>query len=1263
MTGIELDPMSSSKFSHIRSSNSLDKSHASSESSLLFNVRREGEQTKSQAAPGSYQVKILFPPVSASNSKLDNCVEDDCDWLLVDLFTLPPDALEKVLRPNQISGTEVRGFAAGDVEDQGFVTISVLGGLRTGVLTNISSTLNINGSRYEAMLITMDKLLPLGTSGIWVKKGDCVAGYIIAVRQDLPWAYMIPMGDAITDMKKTLRTNDVRIPEAAEVEVLRERFISKAMTNYDQEDSNLTGLSPMNSKSTMALDVEDSTAELRSDPHTTRDSLVLLGGLSPSQYIPSRLGSHLVSNYLHEVSVPQSPASKLRQALEWRMERNWEHQKFISHREIDILITKEVVSELLREDVSLRETMPYLSDNMRGTLIKHIKTFTPRLLCLCIYVDLPLACLCELLDYGVDDSNLPLSIEQCPAVRWRTQWDLMIQAQGIFLALEFPSDLLFQDCEVSENIVLPFLSETPKKLIGEGSFGRVYKVKIHPDYDVFSAKETTPRHYALKVFQGGAQHEAAYRNEVSCLQQLSKTFHEHIMTSHASWRQGDRYFLLMTAADGNLSEFLSTKESPNLSYRNIEWLLLQIRGLADALSVIHNALSTIYGAATESEPRYTGFHHDIKPANILVFSKDAEQLTLKISDFGMARFGPCLNTEGLESESYFTRRSPDINAAYGAPETYQSGQLSRSYDIWSLGCVFTDVLVWFLGGANSDPKTFTLQRSQEILHAKGKTNGSFWYIDARGDAHVKPIVVKRLLELRLRCSRLSALAGLVDIICSMLTVDPTSRPNAFILRTELDKLVLQADDGALRPSYGYLCHCLTREGEDWDQVSRAKIYKFLGEIEEKMRTSKRASLRGQVRRMYQLRRQIETLVWNVHDREAGKVFWEAFDMNYHRKSNAVKVTSNMDFVKIVAYSYGRPTTDGELLSLMRSIATFPCSIQHRFMVYFSLTTDLVLVLKPRQGTSSLTRDGGRISLRNLVPSDHAFLAASSNGDLPTMRKFLASKEASPFMVTDGGVTPLCLSIQNGHAEAVDLLLTEGAYVNEPFGRKMATALSWALKHRREDICRMLLRRGANYHDQNVYGWSPIFYLWSQGERIEDSRLTVLIEMLRARDDEFPWLHQNIVDTAGWGLMHRVAVFGTPADVKMLIRAGVDVFQPSGHNNWQAPHFAVQFGVHDNFLILLAEYERRYGLTKAIEMSDSTGWTMLQIAIAGGHEEVVKGGRDEILRTLLGLGADREAQTWPVSDESSDESSDEWYDAEEELWQDLDPIPGSGKLTD
>lgn len=59
----------------------------------------------------------------------------------------------------------------------------------------------------------------LGSSGAWVTLGDKLCGHIIAVRQDIPWAYMSSIQAIFDDIKSSLDIDDVRLPTIAEVQL------------------------------------------------------------------------------------------------------------------------------------------------------------------------------------------------------------------------------------------------------------------------------------------------------------------------------------------------------------------------------------------------------------------------------------------------------------------------------------------------------------------------------------------------------------------------------------------------------------------------------------------------------------------------------------------------------------------------------------------------------------------------------------------------------------------------------------------------------------------------------------------------------------------------------------------------------------------------------------------------------------------------------------------------------------------------------------
>ena len=75
-------------------------------------------------------------------------------------------------------------------------------------------------------------------------------------------------------------------------------------------------------------------------------------------------------------------------------------------------------------------------------------------------------------------------------------------------------------------------------------------------------------------------------------------------------------------------------------------------------------------------------HRDIKPENILLTSKNLEKATIKISDFGLARF------LGGEELAVTTAGTP----GYVAPEILVQKPYDYRCDYWSLGVVLFIVL-------------------------------------------------------------------------------------------------------------------------------------------------------------------------------------------------------------------------------------------------------------------------------------------------------------------------------------------------------------------------------------------------------------------------------------------------------------------------------------------------------------------------------------------------------------------------------------------
>ena len=155
--------------------------------------------------------------------------------------------------------------------------------------------------------------------------------------------------------------------------------------------------------------------------------------------------------------------------------------------------------------------------------------------------------------------------------------------------------------------------------------------------------------------------------------------------------------MLFPYAQCNLRQYMSSEGFGLLTKGNIMWLLRQFRGLAEALKDIHN-LSIADTAATASTAptlaalppgtQKAGWHHDLKPENILFFSSTGSARgSFRVADFGSSKI------HTYRSGSVNTH-SPNGTLTYEPPEAKIEGAMSRPYDVWSLGCVFLELLIW-----------------------------------------------------------------------------------------------------------------------------------------------------------------------------------------------------------------------------------------------------------------------------------------------------------------------------------------------------------------------------------------------------------------------------------------------------------------------------------------------------------------------------------------------------------------------------------------
>jgi serine/threonine protein kinase len=153
--------------------------------------------------------------------------------------------------------------------------------------------------------------------------------------------------------------------------------------------------------------------------------------------------------------------------------------------------------------------------------------------------------------------------------------------------------------------------------------------------------------------------------------------------------------MIYELAEGNLEEFMLRNPTPSIDpavFSN-SWMVEQFCGIAHALLVVHEQ-----EGSTGSGQRRHGYIHDIKPENILVYAYEGQTHCFRLSDFSCAKVVDFIATISGQHEMSHLTLSKTGTPNYRAPEVYHTGKTSRPYDLWSLGCVYLEIVTWYLQG-------------------------------------------------------------------------------------------------------------------------------------------------------------------------------------------------------------------------------------------------------------------------------------------------------------------------------------------------------------------------------------------------------------------------------------------------------------------------------------------------------------------------------------------------------------------------------------
>jgi serine/threonine protein kinase len=261
----------------------------------------------------------------------------------------------------------------------------------------------------------------------------------------------------------------------------------------------------------------------------------------------------------------------------------------------------------------------------------------------------------------------------------------------------------------------------------------------------------------------------AVEAEAKALDDLTGLNHNHIIQRIAAITRGtERYFMFQWADGGSLADFWQNLPRPPLDPDFVKNVVQQLHGLAGALNELHNY---------KGKESYR--HGDLKPDNILRFKDGTRVGTFKIADMGLAKH---------HAKDTYLR--PPTSTRFGTvryepPEVVthkldENGR-SRLYDIWSMGCIALEFIVWLLYGYEE------LMKFNDAIRGSMQEEGSPYFTVEEdednvlvGKVHPKVRACIDHLSNDPECINNTAMSDLLELVSTKLLVVelPTYRPSA-----------------------------------------------------------------------------------------------------------------------------------------------------------------------------------------------------------------------------------------------------------------------------------------------------------------------------------------------------------------------------------------------------------------------------------------------------------------------------------------------------
>ncbi|XXH02380.1 hypothetical protein Hte_008755 [Hypoxylon texense] len=386
-------------------------------------------------------------------------------------------------------------------------------------------------------------------------------------------------------------------------------------------------------------------------------------------------------------------------------EKNYNGADFLPHDQLDKIVTREEVDNVLK-DAGVRDSKSLA----QFVLEKPAKKLFLILVMMSDEEKEKISLLADLRQSSISDVSLPIKFEydiESRRHRWfslegasteksdlcgkwaRPDCDLFAETyQWRFIAPVFGGETFRFHFQPQR--VLPYLQTEPKPS-SSGFFGEVSRIMAHKAH--FLSSESLPAStdkediaIAIKKAKHDEQLAEFFDREASNLHKLQQYESPHLIKPIAAYQiHEDRCLIFPWADGGNLLNYCEKYEHQREDVNCLIWLLRQLQGVCSAVQEMH---------------KNNARHGDLKPENILWFKDSQDRGILQIADLGLAAFHEKeAHTQNRKGMKTFT---PSGTSRYEPPEMDENrdadGPRSRQYDIWSMGCVMLELLLWLVYG-------------------------------------------------------------------------------------------------------------------------------------------------------------------------------------------------------------------------------------------------------------------------------------------------------------------------------------------------------------------------------------------------------------------------------------------------------------------------------------------------------------------------------------------------------------------------------------